>query len=143
MGKSLVIRHVEVVRRFLQCLIDLVTKYAETVLDDVVTLRLEGHIVQTWFLQKQTIAPEWECLCFLQLEITQLQKWMVSDFPSTAKHQWKVAQVEIISNTLEGKLYKLILNYCIITRTQVKSTCYRDVRVRILFFTKIRRFSWR
>ena len=32
------------------------------------------------------MAREWERLCFLQREIMQLQKWMVSVFPSTATH---------------------------------------------------------
>ena len=62
------------------------TKYAKTVADDVVAPILEANIVQTLFLQKQTMTHEWECWCFLQREITQLQKWMDSVFPSTAVH---------------------------------------------------------
>ena len=47
---GLVIRHVEVIKEFLQELLDIVTKYAKTVADDVVALMLEAHIVQTLFL---------------------------------------------------------------------------------------------
>ena len=86
LDNGLVIRHVEVIKDFLQGLLDIVTKYAKTVLDDVVAPMLEAHIVQTLFLQKQTMAREWERLCFLQRETTQLQKWMVSVFSSTAAH---------------------------------------------------------
>ena len=83
---GLVIRHVEVIKSFLQGLVDIVTKYAKTVLDDVVASMPEAHIVQTLFLQKQTMARESERLCFLQREVTQLQKQMVCIFPSTATH---------------------------------------------------------
>ena len=55
---GLVTRHVEVIKEFLQELLDIVTKYAKTVADDVVALMLEAHIVQTLFLQKQTMARE-------------------------------------------------------------------------------------
>ena len=99
LDNGLVIRHVEVVRSFLQDLLDIVTKYAEVVLDDLVAPILEAHIVQTLFLQKQTMAQEWKHLCFLQREITQLRKWMVSVFPSTTAHfvhQQKSAQVQAI-----------------------------------------------
>ena len=67
---GLVIRHVEVIKSFLQGLVDIVTKYAKTVLDDVVAPMPEAHIVQTLFLQKQTMARESERLCFLQREVT-------------------------------------------------------------------------
>ena len=86
LDNGLVVRHIEVVRSFLQGFLNLATKYAKIVSDDVVTPILEAHIVQTLFLQKQAMAQEWECLCFLQKEIIQLQKWMVSAFPSPAAH---------------------------------------------------------
>ena len=57
------------------------------------------------------MAREWERLCFLQREVTQLQKWMVSVFPPTAAHfghQQPCTQVEAIGNTLEVKLCKPI-----------------------------------
>ena len=139
LDNSLVIRHVEVVRSFLQGFLDLATKYAKIVSDDVVTPILKAHIVQTLFLQKQAMAQEWECLCFLQKEITQLQKWMVSAFPSPAAHivhQQKRTQVETRGNTLEGKLCKPILNYCIFTTRQVKSTCYHLFPVLIPYQNK-------
>ena len=47
---GLVIRHVEAIKRFLQGLLDIVTKYAKTVSDDVVAPMLEAHNVQTLFL---------------------------------------------------------------------------------------------
>ena len=74
LANGLVIRQVEVMKGFLQGLLDIVTKYAKTVSDNVVAPMLEALIVQTLFLQKQTMAREWERLCFLQREITQLQK---------------------------------------------------------------------
>ena len=95
----------EVIKDFLQGLLDIVTKYAKTVSDDVVAPMLEAHILQTLFLQKQTMARECERLCFLQGEITQLQKWMVSVFPSTATHfvhQRPGTQVETMSDALRG-----------------------------------------
>ena len=61
---------------------------------------LELHSVQTLFLQKRTMARECESLCFLQREITQLQKWMVNVFPSTATefvHQRPGTQVETMA----------------------------------------------
>ena len=64
---GLVIRDVEVIKSFLQGLLDTVTKYAKTVSDGVVALMLEVHIVQTLFLQNQTMAREWERLRFLQI----------------------------------------------------------------------------
>ena len=86
LDNGLVIRHVEVIKVFLQGLLDIVTKYTKTVSDDMVAPMLEARIVQTLFLQKWTMACEWERLYFLQREITQVQKWMVSVFPSTATH---------------------------------------------------------
>ena len=56
LDSGLVIRHVEVIKDFLQGLLDTVTKYAKTVSDDVVEPMLEAHIVQTLFLQKRTMA---------------------------------------------------------------------------------------
>ena len=84
LDRCLAIRHVEVIKNSLQGLLDIVTKYAKTGSDDVVAPMLEAHIVQPLFLQKQIMARKWERLCFLQEKITQLQKWMVSGFPSTA-----------------------------------------------------------
>ena len=78
------------------------------------------------------MAREVECLCFMQREITQLQKWMVSVFPSTAAHfihQQKGTQVEPVHDALEVKLCKPILNYFIITVGQIKSTYYRHFPV--------------
>ena len=60
----------ELIKSFLQRLLAIVTKYAKTVLDDVVAPMLEVHIVQILFLQKETIDREWECLYFPQREIT-------------------------------------------------------------------------
>ena len=54
----MIIRNVEVVKSYLQGLLDIVTKYARTVSDDVVAPMLEAHIVQTLFLQKQTVARD-------------------------------------------------------------------------------------
>ena len=71
LDNGLVIRDVEVIKSFSQGLLDKVTKYAKTV-SDVVAPMLEAHIVQTLFPQKRTMACEWEFLCFLQREITQL-----------------------------------------------------------------------
>ena len=145
LGNGLVIRYVEVIKDFLQGLLDTVTKYAKTVSDDVVAPMLEAHIVQKLFLQKRTMACEWERLCFLQREITQLQKWMVSVFPSTATHflhQRLSTQVETMGDALEVKMCKPILNYRIITTRRIKSTCYRHFPVKlpyknVTYFLKI------
>ena len=133
LDNGLVIRHVKVIKDFLQGLLDIVTKYTKTVSDDVVAPMLQAHIVQTLFLQKRTMVREWERLCFLQREISQLQKWMVSVFPSTATHlvhQRPVTQVETMGDALEVKMCKPILNYCIITTRQIKSTCYHHFSVK-------------
>lgn len=74
LDNGFVIRHVTVIRSFLQGLLNIVTKYAKTVSDDAVTPILEAHIAQTLFLQKQIKSQEWERLCFLQSEVTQLEK---------------------------------------------------------------------
>ena len=58
LDNGLVIIHVEVIRNFLHRLYDIVTRYAKTVSDDIVAPMLEAHIVQTLFLQKQTMARE-------------------------------------------------------------------------------------
>ena len=76
------------------------------------------------------MACEWERLCFLQREITQVQKWMVSVFPSTATHfvhQQPGTQVE----TMGDKMCKPILIYCIMTTRQIKSTCYHHFPVKL------------
>ena len=77
LDNGFIIRHAEVMKSFLQGLIFIVTKFANAVSDDVVAPMLEGDFVQTLFHQKQTMAQEWERLCFLQREITQLQKWLM------------------------------------------------------------------
>ena len=106
---------------------------------------LEAHIAQTLFLQKQTMARKWERLCFLQRQITQLQKWMAGVFPSTAihfVHQQPGIQVETIGDALEVKLCKPILNYRIVTTRRIKSTCYPHFPIKLpyrndLFFENI------
>ena len=65
LDNGLVIRHVEVIKNFLHGLPDIVTRQTKTVSDDVVAPMLESHIVQTLFLQKQSMARQWERLCFL------------------------------------------------------------------------------
>ena len=60
------------------------------------------------------MAREWERLLFLQTEITKLQKWMVSVFPSNAAHfvhQQPGTQMETMGDNLEAELCKPILNY--------------------------------
>ena len=134
LDNGLVIRHVEVIRNFLYGLLDIVTRYTKTVSDDVVAPMLEAHMVQTLFLQKQTMAREWERLCFFQREVTQLQKWMVSVFPSSAAHfvhQQPGTQVEAIGDALEVKLCKLILNYRIVTIRRIKSNCYHHFPIKL------------
>ena len=59
LDNGLVIRHVEVIKNFLHGLLDIVSRYAKTVSDDVVAPMLEAHIMKTLFLQKQTIARQW------------------------------------------------------------------------------------
>ena len=56
LDNGFIIRHVEVIKSFLQGLLDIVTMYAKTVSDDVVAPMLKAHIVQTLFLQNQTMA---------------------------------------------------------------------------------------
>ena len=58
LDNGLIIRNVEVVKSYLQGLLDIVTKYARTVSDDVVAPMLEAHIMQTLFLQKQAVARD-------------------------------------------------------------------------------------
>ena len=74
LDNGFVIRHVTVIRSFLQGLLNIITKYAKTVSGDAVAPILEVHIAQILFLQKQINSQEWECLCFLQSEVTQLEK---------------------------------------------------------------------
>ena len=125
-------RHVEVTKSFLQGLLDVVTKYAKTVSDDVVAPMLEAHIVQTLFLQKQTMAREWERLCFLQREITQLQKWMVGVFPSTfALCPSTTRYPSEINGRCIGNFANLILNYGIVTTRRIKSTCCHHFPVKL------------
>ena len=134
LDNGLVIRHVEVIKNFLHGLFDIVTRHTKTVSDDVVAPMLESHIVQTLFLQKQSMAREWERLCFLQREVTQLQKWMVSVFAATAAHlvhQQPGAQVEAIGDALTAKLCKPILNYCIVMTRRIKSTCYHHFPIKL------------
>ena len=45
----------DVIKDLLQGLPNIVTKYTKKVLDNVVAPMLEAHIVQTLFLQKQTM----------------------------------------------------------------------------------------
>ena len=77
--------------------------------------------------------------------IVQLQKWMVSVFPSNAAHfvhQRPGTQMETMGDALEVKLCKPILNYCIVTTKRIKSTCYHHFPVKLLhknttYFLKI------
>ena len=134
LNNGLVIRHVEIIKNFLHGLLDIVTIYTKTVSDDVVAPMLEAHTVQTLFLQKQTMAREWERLRFLQRDITQLQKWMVSVISSTAAHfvhQHPGNQVEAIGDASEVKLCYPILNYRIVTTRQIKSTCYHHFPINL------------
>ena len=145
LDNGIVIKHVEGIKTFLQGLLDIVTKHTLKVLYNLVAPMLEAHIVETLFLQKQNMPRECERLSFLQREITQLQKWMVSVSPSTALHflhQLKRTQMETMVNALEVKLWKPILIYCIITTRQTKLTCYRHFPVRLpnqnkIYFLKI------
>ena len=124
----------EVIKNFLHGLFDIVTRYTKTVSDDVVAPIVEAHIVQTLLLQKQIMAREWERLCFLQREVTQLQKCMVSVFHSSVAHfvhQQPVTQVEAIGDALEVKLCKAILNYHIVTTRRIKSSCYDHFRIKL------------
>ena len=80
------------------------------------------------------MAREWEHLCFLQREITQLQRRMVSVFPSTPAHfvhEQPGTQVEAIGDALQVKLCKPILNYCIVTTRRIKSTCYHHLPIKL------------
>ena len=99
-------------------MLNIVSKYAKTVLDNVVLPLLEGHIVQTLILQtKIGLENGSKVQARLQSEVTQLQKWMVRVFPSTAAHfvhQQKGTQVEKMGDALEVKLCKPILNYHIV-----------------------------
>ena len=65
---------------------------------------------------------------------TQLQKWMISVFPSTAAHfvhQQPGTQVEIMGDALEVKPCKPILNYRIATTRWIKSTYYHYLPVKL------------
>ena len=55
LDNGLAIRHMEVIKSYLQGLLDTVTKYDKTVSDDAVAPMLEAHIVLALFLQKQTM----------------------------------------------------------------------------------------
>ena len=75
-------------------------------------------------------------MCFLQREITQLQKWMVGVFPSTATHfahQRPGTQVETMDDALEVKLCKPILNYRLATTRRIKSICYHHFPVKLSY----------
>ena len=125
----------EVIKSYLQGLLDTVTKYDKTVSDDAVAPMLEAHIVLALFLQKQTMTRKWERLCVLQKNIAQLYKWMVSVFPCTAVRfnpSTTSTQVETMGDALEVKLCKPILNYCIVTTRRIKSTCYHHFPVKLL-----------
>ena len=79
-------------------------------------------------------------MCFLQREITQLQKWMANVFPSTATHfvhQRPGTQVETMGDALEVKLCKPILNYRIET-TQDGLSPLVTTTFRLNYLTKIR-----
>ena len=90
-----------------------------------------AHIVQTLFLQKQTMARDWSIYASYK-ERLQLQKWIVSVFPPTAAHfvhQQQGTHVETMGDALEVKLWKPILNYSIFTTRWIKSTCYHHFLV--------------
>ena len=95
---------------------------------------LRAHVLQALFLQELTKACEWECLCFLQREVTQLQKWMFCVFPYSAvhfAHQRPGTQVETVGDELEIKLCKPTWNYGIVTTREIKSTCYHHFPVKL------------
>ena len=80
---GLVLRNIEKAPSLYKNLRQIVKTYAKKVANDVVAPLLEAQIVQTILHQKQIMAREGERLCFMQQEITRLQHWMISVYPST------------------------------------------------------------
>ena len=128
LDNGLVIRNIKLAPELLHGLLDIVATYAKQVADDVVAPMLEAHIVRTLFLQKQLMAKEWERLCFMQREVTQLQKWTITVFPSTAAnfiHQHPGTRVEPLGDALEVKKCRPIFDYKIVTNRKIGSRCFR------------------
>ena len=122
---------------------NVVKKYSEAVANDVVAPLLQAHIIQTIIIQKQQMAEEWEKACFLQGEITRIQRFMLEVYPQGAAkyiHQEPGITVHVAGDALEVTQCLPVQNYSIHFNRSYENVCYQDFPVKLLGESKFRFF---
>ena len=107
----------------------IITKYARQVGTDAIAPILEAHIVRNILLEKQRIAQEWQRGCFLQQEITRLQHWIITTFPSSASrwiHPEAGVIIHPVGDALQLHQCLKVSQYSIILSRKINNTCYTD-----------------
>ena len=84
--------------------------------------------------QKQMMIQEWERQCFIQQEMTKLQRWMISTFLNTASkwiHPDAGVLVHNVGDALQLEQCKKISIYRIHLNRKINDTCYHDFPISI------------
>eukprot|EP00111_Clytia_hemisphaerica_P021766 TCONS_00064000-protein len=105
-----------------EALKDMVTAYSKRMVSDTLGPILQAHIVSTLINQKLDIIQEWERLCFIQQEVSRIQRWMIAAFPTTAArwiHQESGVTVHTVGEALQVHRCLKISNYRLITNRRV------------------------
>ena len=82
--------------------------------------------------QKQLMTREWERICFMQREITKIQHWMISTFPSTSGRWVHQESGVTIDNAGDGLLVSkcsTITDYRIVFSKKIGNACYLNFPV--------------
>ncbi|MEO0683466.1 MAG: reverse transcriptase domain-containing protein [Cyanobacteria bacterium J06649_11] len=119
----------------------IVTEYSKRMASDTLGPILQAHIMRTMMNQKMLIIQEWEKLCFIQKEVSKIQRWMIEVFPTTAArwiHQEAGVVVEIVGEALLVHRCLKISNYKLITNRRIGNSCYHDIPVKAPYHDKIR-----
>ena len=124
-----------------EALQNIVTEYSKRMASDTLGPILQAHIMRTLINQKLTIIQEWERLCFVQQEVSRIQRWMIEVFPTTAArwiHQESGVTVHLIGEALQVHRCLKISNYRLITNRKVGNYCYADIPIKAPYSNTIR-----
>ena len=120
---------------------NIVTEYSKRMASDTLSPILQAHIMRTVMNQKLLLIQEWEKICFVQQEVSKIQRWMIEVFPTTAArwiHQEAGVVVEVVGEALLVHRCLKISNYRLITNRRIGNSCYHDIPVKAPYHDKIR-----
>ena len=120
---------------------DVVTEYSKRMASDTLGPILQAHIMKTLINQKLRIIQEWEKICFVQQEVSRIQRWMIEVFPSTAArwiHPEAGVIVQIVGEALQVHRCLKLSNYRLVTNRRIGNFCYHDIPVKAPYHDKIR-----